>query len=175
MTPIAQLKNVLDKAHENLNSFAVALLAANDNRIIIREEILLENSSPSRDDNNATRTYSPFYIEELMYEGGKVKVCQSHNGQSVDFNGSFDLIEKEHILTKAAYCAENPAKTEFFPITSVAREDVKVAGFEADDVDDDQMDLLAKKMSSAYVCDSYWIDLKIIAEEIGFSKKEEEE
>lgn len=171
MTPIAQLKNILDKAHESLNSFAIALLAANDNRIIIREEILLENSSPSRDDNNTTRTYSPFYIEELVYEGGKVKVCQSHNGQSVDFNGSFDLIEKEHILVKAAYCAENPAKTEFFSITSVAREDVKVAGFEADDVDDDQMDLLAKKMSSAYVGDNFWTDLKIIAEELGFKKK----
>lgn len=171
MKPVAQLKNILDKAHESLNSFAIALLAANDNRIIIREEILLENSSPSRDDNNATRTYSPFYIEELVCEDGKVKVCQSHNGQFVEFDNRFDLIEKEHILTKAAYCSENSAKTESFSITSVAREDVKVAGFEADDIDDDQMDLLAKKMSSAYVCNSFWIDLKIIAEELGFKKR----
>ncbi len=169
MTPIDQLKKNLDKAHESLNEFALTLLAANDNRIILREEILLEDSHPIRDNNNATRTYLPFYIEEIIYEDSKVKVYQSHGGQAVLF-GSFNLIEKEHILTRAAFNAENPAKTEFFPITSVAREDLRIAGFEADSITDEDMSLLANKMSSAYVQYSFWEDLKIIAEHIGIEK-----
>ena len=36
------------------------------------------------------------------------------------------------------------------------------------------MDLLAKKMSSAYVSDNFWTDLKIIAEELGFKKKNDD-
>lgn len=172
-SPVAQLKKVLDKAHESLNEFAIALLAANDNRIVIKQKTPLEESSH----NDNEHIYSPFYVEELVYEEGQVKIYQSHNGQAFVFNEKLDLVEKEHILSKAVFCAKNPVKTEFWPITSVAREDVKEAGFNIENVSDVDMERLADKMEDAYVGNGFWDDLKIIAEELGFPKtlSEEEE
>ena len=173
ITPIAQLKKILDNANENLNEFAIALLTANGNRIILREAILLEYSASGKgsDDNCESVTYCPFFIEEIVYKDGSVLVYQSHNGQAVEFDSRFDLVEKENILSKAAFCAENPAKTEYWPITSVARDDVAEAGFDIEDISDEDMECLADKMENAYVGNGFWDDLKTIAEEIGFPKK----
>ncbi len=173
ITPIAQLKKILDNANENLNMFAIELLTANDNRIILREEILLENSRAGKgsDDNCETVTYCPFFIEEIVYKDSMVLVYQSHNGQAVEFDSRFNLVEKEYILSKAAFRAENPAKTEYWPITSVARDDVAEAGFDIENISDEDMERLADKMENAYVDNGFWNDLKIIAEEIGFPKK----
>lgn len=173
ITPIAQLKKILDNVNENLYQFAVALLAANGNRIILKEEILLEYSASGKgsDDNCESVTYCPFFIEEIVYKDSMVLVYQSHNGQAVEFDSRFDLVEKENILSKAAFCAENPAKTEYWPITSVARDDVAEAGFDIENISDQDMERLADKMEDAYVGNSFWDDLKTIAEEIGFPKK----
>lgn len=67
---------------------------------------------------------------------------------------------------------------ESFKITSVSREDLEAAGFDASDVDDDTMERLADKMGDAYVSNGFWIDLPIIAEYLEIPKKcetEEEE
>lgn len=64
---------------------------------------------------------------------------------------------------------------ESFEITSVSREDLEAAGFDASDVDDDTMERLADKMGDAYVSNGFWIDLPIIAEYLEIPKKGETE
>jgi hypothetical protein len=64
---------------------------------------------------------------------------------------------------------------ESFEITSVSREDLETAGFDASDVDDDTMERLADKMGDAYVSNGFWIDLPIIAEYLEIPKKGETE
>ena len=59
--------------------------------------------------------------------------------------------------------------TKPFKITSIAREDLIMAGFLTEDVKripDWKMERLADKMANAYLENSFWIDLKIIAEDI---------
>lgn len=56
---------------------------------------------------------------------------------------------------------------EYFPITSVSREDLTNRGFSAHDIDDSVMERLAGKMSDAYLDNGYWVDLPIIAEALG--------
>lgn len=62
---------------------------------------------------------------------------------------------------------------EFFEITSVSRDDLKAAGFMADEVDDKIMERLASKMADAYIESSFWTDLEIIAEDLGIKREEE--
>jgi len=64
-----------------------------------------------------------------------------------------------------------PPKRGHFPITSVDRGDLEAAGFDATSVDDSTMLDLARKMADAYVENAFWIDLEIIAEEIGIPKR----
>ena len=64
---------------------------------------------------------------------------------------------------------------ESFKITSVSREDLEAAGFDASDVDDYTMERLADKMGDAYVSNGFWIDLPIIAEYLEIPKKGETE
>lgn len=59
---------------------------------------------------------------------------------------------------------------ESFPITSVSREDLEAEGFNTQNVSDEMMSQLASKMANAYVENSFWIDLGIIAEELGIRK-----
>jgi lipoate synthase len=61
-------------------------------------------------------------------------------------------------------------KDTSFPITSVSRDDLIDAGFDASDVSDDIMTELASKMANAYVENTFWIDLGIIAEDLGVKK-----
>lgn len=61
---------------------------------------------------------------------------------------------------------------EFFEITAVSRDDLKAAGFMADEVDDKTMERLASKMADAYIEYSFWTDLEIIAEEFGIKREE---
>lgn len=60
----------------------------------------------------------------------------------------------------------------FFPITSVHRDDLEVAGFDVTEVSDLTMERLAKYMCDAYLGDLFWVSLKIVAEELGIPKKE---
>lgn len=57
-----------------------------------------------------------------------------------------------------------------FPITSVCRADLKSAGFNTTNVDDDVMAELASKMANAYCDMGFWEDLKILAEYLGIKK-----
>ena len=60
---------------------------------------------------------------------------------------------------------------EFFPITSVSRDDLESKGFDTSEITDDQMKRLASKMADDYLEQMYWISMTIIAEELGFPKK----
>lgn len=59
-----------------------------------------------------------------------------------------------------------------FPITSVARADLESQGYDAKHVSDETMELLARKMADAYVENSFWIDLEIIADDLEIPKVE---
>lgn len=56
-------------------------------------------------------------------------------------------------------------KKEFFPITSISRDDLVAAGFDAEGVTDEQMEQLADKMADDYLEQLYWSSLKILAED----------
>lgn len=60
---------------------------------------------------------------------------------------------------------------EFYEITSVSREDLEAAGFDASSVADSTMRRLASKMADAYQEHSYWTDLDIIAEILEIPRK----
>lgn len=64
---------------------------------------------------------------------------------------------------------------EFFHITSVTRDDLEVAGFDAKNVDDSTMEYLAKKMADDYVSQLFWMHLPVIAEYLGIPRKEIQE
>ena len=57
-----------------------------------------------------------------------------------------------------------------FPITSVCRADLESAGFDTKNVDDGTMSVLASKMANAYCDQDVWIDLEILAEDLGIKK-----
>ena len=59
---------------------------------------------------------------------------------------------------------------EDFVITSVSREDLESAGFDASDVDDDTMTELAEEMADDYLEQLFWTSLKILAENLGIPK-----
>src|SRR2546425_7969040 len=61
-----------------------------------------------------------------------------------------------------------------FPITSVSRDDLESQGFDASNVTDEQMADIASKMEEAYTCgDTFWIDLDILARDVGVPRKAE--
>ena len=60
-----------------------------------------------------------------------------------------------------------------FPITSVTRDDLESQGFDASNVTDEQRAEIADHMQDAYCDDAFWVDLEIIAEDIGIPLKEE--
>lgn len=64
---------------------------------------------------------------------------------------------------------------EFFPITSVSRNDLEERGFDTSEVDDDTMERLASKMSDDYCEQMFWTSMEIIAEIMGIPKKEKTE
>ena len=168
MTPTAKTLTFLGKIHEQLNDFMSSLLAVNGGRIVIKSEVLLEE--PKYDDNIPSKIYVPYFIKEICLEDGKINVYQQEIDQSVDF-GKFDIAEKENLIFAATKMAENEARMEYFPITSVARADVENAGFDTTDVTDEQMEALAEKMGESYVPNNFWEDLDYFAVDMGFKKK----
>ena len=60
-----------------------------------------------------------------------------------------------------------------FPITSAAREDLESQGFDASNVTDDQMAEIADHMQDAYCDDAFWVELDVIAEDMGIPYKAE--
>lgn len=61
---------------------------------------------------------------------------------------------------------------KMFEITSVCREDLNEEGYDTSQVNDDTMKALARKMADAYLNNSYWIDLKIIADYLQIPRKQ---
>ena len=64
---------------------------------------------------------------------------------------------------------------EFFEITSISRDDLESLGYKTDNITDGEMERLAKKMADDYLEQMYWLSMDILAESLGFEKKEDEE
>jgi hypothetical protein len=62
----------------------------------------------------------------------------------------------------------------YFHITSVHRDDLESRGFDISNVSDGQMETIAGKMAEAYTEQVFWIDLDIIADYAGVSKKSDD-
>ena len=62
-----------------------------------------------------------------------------------------------------------------FPITSVAREDLETQGFDMSNITDEQMAAIADHMADAYCDGPFWVELEVIAEDMGIPLKEEDE
>lgn len=63
----------------------------------------------------------------------------------------------------------------FFYITSVHRDDLEAAEFDVSEVSDDQMEWLAKQMRNDYCTQMFHESMEILAECLGFPKKEGDE
>lgn len=61
-------------------------------------------------------------------------------------------------------------KDDFFPITSVSREDLQAYGFDIRSVTDGQMRRLAQKMANDYCEQLFWSSMEIIAEGLEFPR-----
>ena len=59
---------------------------------------------------------------------------------------------------------------EWFNITNVHRDDLIMAGFDGDAVDDTTMERLASKMCDDYVEQLFWVHIGIFAEDLGIPK-----
>ena len=66
----------------------------------------------------------------------------------------------------------NEINNQYFPITSVHRDDLSDK-FDTSDVDDDTMRRLADKMADAYMESVFWTDLEILADALDIPRKEE--
>lgn len=76
---------------------------------------------------------------------------------------------------------ENPTEEErrlqkrlsggYFPITSVHREDLQGAGFDVEEISDDDMKELARKMANDYCEQLFWESMETIAEILCFPRK----
>ncbi|OGI65668.1 hypothetical protein A3H53_02020 [Candidatus Nomurabacteria bacterium RIFCSPLOWO2_02_FULL_40_10] len=66
-------------------------------------------------------------------------------------------------------------RQEFFPITSVCRDDLETAGFYTKNITDSTMLRLASKMANTYCENSFWIDLDILAEDLGIKKHQDKQ
>lgn len=64
-------------------------------------------------------------------------------------------------------------ENQFFKITSVHRDDLENAGFDASQAGDATMHRLASKMANDYCEQLFWEHLPILAEIIGIPRKEE--
>lgn len=65
-------------------------------------------------------------------------------------------------------------RNEFFPITSLHRDDLEGLGYDTSKVDDSTMRRLASKMADAYLESTFWIDLPIVADYLDIPMREEE-
>ncbi|KAA6302826.1 MAG: hypothetical protein EZS26_000996 [Candidatus Ordinivivax streblomastigis] len=61
----------------------------------------------------------------------------------------------------------------FFPISSVSRDDLKGEGFVVSKVTDGDMETIASKMGDDYCDQLYWDSLRIIADCVGVSSKDQ--
>ena len=62
-------------------------------------------------------------------------------------------------------------REKHFEITSVHRDDLEHAGFDASQVDDTAMERLASKMADDYCEQLFWEHLPIIAEILGIPRR----
>ena len=115
---------------------------------------------------------------------GKYKIGDLANGEKT----SEQIIEardevhalRQIIADNNKYCEPiediNIDMFKEFPITTICREDLKqcCSDSEIELFTDTDMERVANKMSNAYLENGYWIDLRIIAEQILEDKKGKE-
>lgn len=62
-------------------------------------------------------------------------------------------------------------RTKSFCITSVHPGDLESCGYDASNLDDANMERLADKLADTYVQNSFWVDLEMIAGNLGIPKR----
>ncbi len=62
-------------------------------------------------------------------------------------------------------------KEEYFEVSALSREDLEQAGFDANNVTDEQMRILARKMGEDICEQLYWISLTTMATKLGLPRK----
>ena len=98
------------------------------------------------------------YLQVLVMPNGEI-LCEGKTVGFVDKFGKY-LISTDNVLEKG-----------YFKITSVHRDDLEERGFNTQDVSDETMQKLGEKLGNAYVeSGSFWIDIDIIAEDLGIPK-----
>ena len=65
---------------------------------------------------------------------------------------------------------EEVGRREFFPVTSIARDDLEKLGFEASKITDADMASLARELSADYSANHFWESMKQQADTLGFPK-----
>ena len=58
-----------------------------------------------------------------------------------------------------------------FSITSICRADLEQEGFDTKNLDDETMKELASRMADVYCEQDFWIDLEILANDLGIKKE----
>ena len=81
--------------------------------------------------------------------------------------------EWEHVKEAVYREAQQHGFHGGFPITSVAREDLETRGFDTSDVTDEHMAAIADKMQDAYCDDAFWVELDVIAEDMGIPRNDD--
>ena len=59
----------------------------------------------------------------------------------------------------------------YYVIAQLHRDDLEAQGYDVSSVTDEQMEQIAKKLGDAYVENSFWVDLEIIADDLGIMQK----
>lgn len=59
----------------------------------------------------------------------------------------------------------------WFPITSLHRDDIETIGYNASRISNRDMNWIAKRMANGYLDDLFWIQLRLLAEELGLPKR----
>lgn len=101
------------------------------------------------------------YLQVLVMPNGEI-LCEGKTIGWVDKLGKY-LVSTDNVLEKG-----------YFKITSVHRDDLEDRGFNTQDVSDETMKELGEKLGSAYVENGFWVDLDIIAEDLGIPKHNSE-
>lgn len=114
-------------------------------------------------------TYKKTFEDFLAEKHAKENPMILDDNLSDAFNDWVSELDPAKIIEDADKFIEEKDRG-FFTITSVHRDDLKDKGFDVSKVDDATMEQLARKMSEAYVENGFWVDLDIIAEDLGIPK-----
>lgn len=130
----------------------------------------------------AADLYQKFY-NAASTPGGSLEVANVIIGEAVkmeqwlvekygeDDEEYLDRLEEYEAMLEKEYGLEENV-SGYFSISSLHRDDLEAAGFDASNVDDATMERMADKMGDDYVTQLFWEHLPFFAEEFDVPRKE---